>query len=109
MVLAIIFKTCDPSDDEILNFLADQDIIHKILECVDIDDIKIKENTLELLENILIIGGNEMARQNFTANPFALTMSKQPNFKSLEGLLQSQNQKLSETSQRLFEMYFDGI
>ena len=107
--MAIIFKNCDPSDEEVLNFLNDQDIIHRILECVEIDDIKVKENTLELLENILSIGGNEMARQNFTANPYALTISKQPNFKCLEGLLQSQNQTLSEVAQRLLEAYFDGI
>ena len=107
--MAIIFKNCDPSDEEVLNFLNDQDIIHRILECVEIDDIKVKENTLELLENILMIGGNEMARQNFTANPYALAISKQPNFKCLEGLLGSQNQTLSEVAQRLLEAYFDGI
>lgn len=107
--LNVIFKTCDPTDKEILNYLNDKDIIHRIMECLEIEEIKIKINTLELIESILVIGVNEMARLNLTANPFAMTISQDSSFKTLEALQQNLNQHISEMTQMVFDSYFDNI
>lgn len=79
------------------------------MECLEIEEIKIKINTLELIESILVIGVNEMARLNLTANPFAMTISQDSSFKTLEALQQNLNQHISEMTQMVFDSYFDNI
>ena len=102
-------KNCDPDDKDLLSFLNDKEIIHKILECVEIDDISTKINTLKLLGNVLIVGMNEMARLNLTANPFAIYICQDNAFKSLEELQNCENEDIASLVHKLFDNYLENV
>jgi len=104
-----ILKNCDPDDKDLLSFFNDKEIIHKIIECVEIDDISTKKNTLKLLENVLIVGMNEMARLNLTANPFAIYICQDNAFKSLEELQNCENQNIVDLAHKLFDNFLENV
>lgn len=107
--LNALTKNCDSTGKEIVGFFNNKEIIHSILECFEVDDMKVTSEILDLLENTLIIGVNEMARLNLTANPFALMILQDSAYKYLEEIQQNNNENISIKANTLIEDYLEGF
>lgn len=109
MTLNTILETGDLTDQKIVSFFNDKEILHKFLELLEEDDIKLQESVLELIENILILGVNEMAHLSLSTNPLALKIFQDDLFKSIEALQASKNEKIGEMANKLFDNYFENM
>lgn len=107
--LNTILENGDLTDQKIINFFNDKEILHKFLELFEEDDIKMQENALELIENILIIGVNEMAHLSLSTNPLALKIFQDDLFKNIEALQASKNEKIAEIANKLYDSYFENM